>query len=311
MPIIKPHELAPAYIAYIDEAGDDGLNVVRPIDPNGSAEWLMMGAVIVDASREPELANWTENIITSVRETQQYNLPEVHFKNFNKNNGRLACKMLSELPVRCFVVASNKKNMRKYANELAAQIPSDHWFYCWITRLLLERVTYFALQRSMRDYGRPMPLKIELSERGRFNYGQLSAYYDWLKIKSVAGRTFLPLGDLSWEVMHRDLMSVHMNKSRPGLQLSDIVASAFFRSSDVVQTSRHDPECAKLLDPRIARDPDRPDGQVIGYGVKLMPKWKEAKLTPQQEKIYRFYGYPDYQWWLTEAKKKEVRTRLL
>ena len=217
---------------------------------------------------------------------------------------------MSDLPIRCFVVSSNKKNMRKYQNALAAQIPSDHWFYCWMTRLLLERITWFALQKSLRQYGRPMPLKIELSERGRFNYGQLSAYYDWLKMKSKAGRTFLPLGDLSWEVMHRDLVSIHLNKTRSGLQLSDVVASSFFRASDTVQTSQHDPECAKLLEPRMARDPTDDSGMVRGFSVKLMPKWNEAHLTPQQQKIYRFYGYPDFQWWLADAKKR-ARTRLL
>src|SRR5215211_7450836 len=34
----------PYYIAYIDEAGDPGLTRVRPQDPNGSSEWLVLGA---------------------------------------------------------------------------------------------------------------------------------------------------------------------------------------------------------------------------------------------------------------------------
>lgn len=41
---------------------------------------------------------------------------------------------------------------------------------------------------------------------------------------------------------------------------------------------------------------------VHGFGVKLMPKWNDAKMSPQQEKIYRFYGYPSYQWWMPKRK---------
>lgn len=35
------------YILYIDEAGDDGLTRVRPIDENGASEWLIIGGVLV------------------------------------------------------------------------------------------------------------------------------------------------------------------------------------------------------------------------------------------------------------------------
>ena len=30
------------YVAYIDEAGDAGLKTVRPLDPSGASEWLIL-----------------------------------------------------------------------------------------------------------------------------------------------------------------------------------------------------------------------------------------------------------------------------
>jgi hypothetical protein len=36
-----------AYVAYIDESGDDGLTRVRPIDPDGATEWFVISAVVV------------------------------------------------------------------------------------------------------------------------------------------------------------------------------------------------------------------------------------------------------------------------
>ena len=298
---MKTSNQTPACIAYIDEAGDDGLATVRPIDANGSSEWLMMSAVVIDADREIEAPLWVADIFAEMKASQPQ-LSELHFKNLTIDNGRRACEMLAGYPVRAFVVASNKKNMRGYENPYAGIIPSKNWFYCWLTRLLLERVTRFAREKSISKHREVRPLQIVFSERGRFSYGQLMAYYEWLQIRNKAGKNALPLGDLAWDVMHRDLFDVQPNQARPCLQLADIVASSFFRASDIHQTSKFDPECAKRLRPRMARDPDKPDAIVHGFGVKLMPKLEEAKLTPAQQAIYRFYGYPKPQWWMPKKE---------
>lgn len=121
----------PAYIAYIDEAGDDGLNTVRPIDANGGCEWLMLSAVLIDVCREQE---------------------------------------------------------------------TDAW-----------------------------------------------------------------LGDIH-------------------------------------SVSNRDAECAKLLEPRMAREPDAMSGRLHGFGVKLMPAWGKARLLPSQQEIFRHYGYPNPQWWMPTKK---------
>jgi hypothetical protein len=40
------------YIAYIDEAGDDGLQQVKPSDPGAASEWLVLSCLLIKASRE-------------------------------------------------------------------------------------------------------------------------------------------------------------------------------------------------------------------------------------------------------------------
>ena len=288
------------YIAYIDEAGDEGLAKVKPIDENGSSEWLTLGAVVIKAAREKEAITWVRDIIGNFHNHQAKGL---HFRHLNPAKKRLVCAKMATLDLRCFAVASNKKNMRGYRNPWAEQIPSKNWFYCWLTRLLLERVTYFVRQRSIETFGEPRFLKIEYSERGGMSYAQLNAYYDWLKLKSIGDNLFLPLGDLHWDVMHRSLLEVHNHNARAGLQLADVVASAFFKASDLYDTGEVDPEFAKLLSPRMARDPNRTQGNVTGYGVKLMPRWSTANLLAEQQEIYRFYGYPGKQWWMPRNDK--------
>lgn len=205
---------------------------------------------------------------------------------------------MAGLDARYFVVASNKKNMQCYRNPFADKIPSKNWFYCWMTRLLLERVTKFVYDHSVCESGAPKKLRIEYSARGGLQYAQMAAYYEWLKLKK--SRLYLPWGKIEWDVMHSDLLFVYPHLDREGLQLADIVASAFFKACDKYDTGQCDPQFAKLLEPRMARMPDRSNGQISGFGVKLIPSLHRACLDRDQEAIFRFYGYPK-QWWCPEA----------
>jgi hypothetical protein len=113
-------------------------------------------------------------------------------------------------------------------------------------------------------------------------------------------RPFLPWGKICWEVMDPRLLYVYPHYEREGLQLADIVASAFFKACDKHDTGACDPQFAKLLSDRMARIPDTTAGQIAGYGLKLLPNFRKAKLDPDQASIFKFYGYPA-QWWDPEA----------
>jgi hypothetical protein len=283
----------PAYVVYIDEAGDTGLTRVKPLDERGASEWLILGAVVVRIENDPLTHEWVQVLTRGFRGHQRFG---IHFTDLNPAKKLLVCERMRDLPIRCFAMVSNKKNMKGYENPWAEQIPSKNWFYCWLTRLLLERVTDFVEADGVRRYGEPRPLKIIYSERGGISYDQMNAYYTWLSFKSSSGRLFLPLGDLKWSVMRRELLEVRGHNERAGLHLADAVASAFFKACDIYDTGGCDPQYAKLLEPRMGRIPDMLDGEIAGYGLKLMPGFRSSKMTRDQEKIFRFYGYPR-QWW--------------
>ncbi len=282
-----------SYVAYIDESGDPGLNKVKPIDSNGSSEWLVVSAVVIRAELEHEVAKWVADMMSAINSHQ---MRDIHFSKLNPARKQLVCRYLAERKVRCFVVLSNKQNMKGYRNPWAEQIPSDNWFYCWMTRLLLERVTHFVNEKSQKEFGETRRIKLEFSERGGLSYSQMNAYYEWLRGKSRGGNLFLNQGDFAWASIHPNLLKVYNHTQRAGLKLADIVASAFFKGVDVWDTKKCDPEYAMLLKPRMATDTDLKDGLISGYGVKLMPKWRTLNVLPEQKELLTFYGYPK-QWW--------------
>ena len=261
---------------------------------------MILSAVVVRAENESKVAGWVEAIKAEFRNHQRSN---IHFAGLNPAKRLKACEMMAELDARYFVVASNKKNMEGYTNPFAGKIPSSNWFYCWMTRLLLERVTKFVYDRSIKEHGAPKLLRIEYSARGGLSYSQMSAYYEWMRLKKH--NPYLPWGKLYWDVMNSDQLHVYPHLDREGLQLADVVASAFFKACDKHDTGACDPTFAKALRNRMAREPNKVRGQISGFGVKLMPSMRTAKLDLDQAAIFKYYGYPS-QWWCPEAFR--VRT---
>lgn len=288
------------YIAYIDEAGDPGLKRVRPRSPVGASEWFIVSAALIPADRESEVDGWIGEIMGAMNSPQ---MQDLHFSKLTDNRKAIACTMLADRHVRFFMVASNKQNMQGYKNPFASKmttlLPSDNWFYCWMTRVLLERVTDFVVKNSVRKHGSVQKTKLVFSERGGLRYSQMHAYYEWINMKSVGGKIplFIPWGFVDFRCLHRDLLSVYPHREVPALKMPDIVSSAFFRAIDVLYVPRRDATFARLLRPRMAADPL--SKLISGYGVKLLPNWKALdryNVPSEQREIFREYGYPR-QWW--------------
>lgn len=277
------------YIAYIDESGDPGTKTVRPLDPNGSSEWMTLAAVVIRKEREAEISGWVSDLMNSLGSHQ---MRDLHFAKLSPSRKLAACEYLAKLPIRCFVVASNKQNMRAWKNQRAAKIPSDNWFYCWMSRLLLERVTHWTAQRSISEHKEIRKLKLVFSARGGLSYSQMNAYYAWLKSKG--NNQFLKKGSLEFEALDMRLLEVENHAAFDPLKLPDIVASAFFKAADIHHTRGCDPSFALALKDRMARWPDRKSGVISGYGVKLMPGYGalHGKVEDRQREVFRQYGYP-------------------
>lgn len=81
-----------SYVAYIDEAGDDGLKAVKPLSHPGSSEWLILSAVVIKAENQSKVPQWTEAIKAEFRNHQK---PDIHFTGLNPAKKRKACEMMA------------------------------------------------------------------------------------------------------------------------------------------------------------------------------------------------------------------------
>lgn len=285
------------YIAYIDEAGDPGLRKVKPFHPQGSSEWLILSAVLIRGRSENSLLGWANELASSCCGPQA---KEFHFRKLSDGNQTKAAKILASKPVRIFSVCSNKKNMQNWQNPFAAKKtltesgikPTYRWFYYWLSRILLEKVTDYVQRRSMKETGCSQKLKILFSERGGIRYDELGGYYDLLFEHDQAETQFVSYDKITWEVMDKTLLDAKPFNSHPGLILPDIAASAFFAACDKHDRNRApNPVPAFHLDPRMARRTDNLDRLPAGYGVKLIPNLAQADLDDDQYRVFKHYGY--------------------
>ena len=286
--LTKPPEYS--YLAHIDEAGDPGIRRVRPADPNGGSEWLVLGCSLIQVKSENEQVRWVRTMLDKLEMKQQTVL---HFRDLDEWRKPLACQMLGQNnDVRCFAMLSNKKNMRGHQNIRAASrsegIGIDQVFYNWCLRIMLERVTDFVYQHSMRAYREPRHVKFILGERGTHSYARATWYTQVLKDQGKAGTTYLSKRTINAEVFDSRLIEVSQPQVNAGLQLADIVASSFFQGVDILPPTIFDTRNAPLLKPRMAEN----NGVFENCGVTFLPfRYYEAKLQPQQVDVLEHYGF--------------------
>lgn len=182
---------------------------------------------------------------------------------------------------------------RQDAKPQAQIVEVKSWFYAWLFRLLIERVSKWAYWKSMNELGRSAIIKIELSQRGGIRYIGMRAYLAWLKTTFASGVGALPQGTIKWDTIDIAQVRDFPHETRAGLQMADWVASGFFKAIDKHQTGGADPQYAKAMMPVMAFLP--PSQLRAGFGAKLMPTLSKAKslgVEDDQLKIFYDYGYP-------------------
>ena len=275
------------YVAYIDEAGDDGIRSVSPIDPNGASEWFVLGAFVVPIHEDAFVQQWLNEALARLKSRQR---GDIHFAKLDDGRKKIVCNYLGGLNFRWFVSVSHKPNMRGYRNTRAEVFRSKNYFYNWMARVLLEKVTQYCQNDAKTRYqGREQhKLRIEFSSRGGMFYPHTRDYLAKLWLQSQGRKLFIAKDDLAWDMF--DFQQVHhfSHKKRAGLQLADVVTSAFYRGLSQADGRLGETKFARMLAPRVAEG----SNGAFGFGVKLQPDNWDSTLQDRQREIFELFGAP-------------------
>lgn len=270
------------YVLYIDEAGDDGLSRVFPVDPNGASEWLLLSGYLIRADEEHN----TGRLLGEIMRDINCQASTLHYRKLGPTKQLRAAELLCSKPARSFVVASNKKNMRGYHNPRAAQAGGSQWFYNWLIRILLERVTDFCSTLSQGKPSKQDKIKIVFSKRGGHSYGQTKAY---LQLCRYQARPYLDRRQIDFRFISYRLIDYVPHYQEAGLQFADIVASAFYQALNPHDRRGWTNEPAKVLRPLTARDEL---GRIKDFGLVLQPiNYRKIGLNKIQKELLVYYGF--------------------
>jgi hypothetical protein len=182
--LIASHRMNCGFYLFIDEAGDEGLDQVRPVDPNGASEYFVLCGVLVRASRYQELAQSFNAIKPKIGMTPT---DQLHFRDLDEDQKQLVISSLSELKFGLVAIVSNKRNMRRYRNPRCEaknlefsrgryRTRKYNWFYNGLFRYLLERASAECKRWTHRAYGEVRSVRIVFSNRKDISSAQTGAY---------------------------------------------------------------------------------------------------------------------------------------
>ena len=273
--------MEPPLTIYIDEAGDpgvrDGLKYL-----GDRHEWLCVSAAVVRTEREADAVAWVKEMRGAANSTQPGAL---HYHRIAAARRDAVCAVLSQKPVRGFVMASHKSNMREYVNPRIQAMIDAGTFYNWCLRILLERVTAWC-ERWLKQEGIPLqPLHFCFARRGH-DYGHFLKYVDKLRMQKETGTLYLKGPGLAPALLERSLWTVKKAEEVAGLQLADVAASAFYQAANTASPN-WDLAPAKRLRSIIPET----GGSAANTGVTVWPLHSQAPLPAQSRAIFEFYGY--------------------
>lgn len=287
--------MTPGFYLFIDEAGDEGLDRVRPVDHDGASEYFVLCGVLVRTSRYAELVQSFTRIKSKVGVSTS---EAIHFRDLSDKNKLVVIDVIAELKLELITVVSNKRNMRGYRNLRCEASNLEfsrgrlrprryNWFYNNLFRYLLERASAECKRWTFRAYGEVRSIQIIFSRRKEVSYSQTGAYLLKLKTERRDARYFNNKGQIDWSVVNAFDIKSRKDKDEVGLQIADCAASAIFRSLDQSWFGNVDPVYLERLSKKFARIGSTPRD----YGFKLLPDDFRAPLSASQRLGLHSVGY--------------------
>ncbi len=282
---------------YIDEAGDEGIDEVRPIDPGGSPEYFVLCGVLIRAHRRTAVLSEFNDIKQKVGLTPSQML---HFRDLSAERQHLVIAEIARLRLGLVAIVSNKRNVREYRNRRVEAKNMEvvrggrlrpqnyNWFYNHTFRYLLESASAECAHWTKQAFGANRPIMVVFSERKGFRYSQTKAYLHKLRLSRHGKDYFNNKRSINWDVVDPSSIDHARARAEPLLQIADCVASAVYKAIDEDWFGSVEPAFLESLAPRFI---DLGRGATFGHGFKLLPDGYRGPLSVNQERGLRAVGF--------------------
>lgn len=260
------------FVAYIDEAGDDGFSMLASGQPTGQSQWLILGAYLVTAEHDRLLPQWRNSILARFPRRQSQTL---HFNELKHEQRVAVSAAIADLPGQIALTISNKATLP--GTHYAQTFSKKGYLYNYLVRWLLERITTHC-QRTA-GIGAPCSLRVVFSKRKGMNY---QAMRDYLILMRDGRELIRPIRSINWNVLNIDEVEVENHSKRAGLQLADCATSAFFAGLEPNGYGFTEPRYGISLRTKLLRQ----NSEVLNCGLTPVPSIVASRPNADQQAFF-------------------------
>lgn len=247
--------MAHTFVAFIDEAGDEGFRFV-PRPARQSSEWFIMAAAVMRTN----MVQMLDHALTDFRKAWS-GKGAFHFRDADHHERVAFIEAIRSWPYYLIAVAVHKPGL------LDSPLRNQrHLLYQYTAKMLIERVSWCANEHKGE---RPATTKLLLAERGQLRMARLLGYLDTLK---TSGRNH----NIRWSAIDVDLIEVAPFRDHTGLQVADVAAGSVEKALELSRHSTTEHRYIKLWQRRFYRRA----GQCNGNGLKVFPAWPDEADDP-------------------------------
>jgi hypothetical protein len=241
----------PSFRVYVDESGDEGF--VFKENGQGSSRWLVLSAVITRREADSVVVKLMDDVRALLgRPARQ----QLHFVSLGHAQRVAYAREVGKARIRTVSVLIHKPSIRD-PEVFQAQ---KHQLYRYVSRLLLERVSWLCRDQRIKGQG-DGSAEIIFSNRSQMSYDNLRNYLCHLRDR--------PEGDtnIDWSVIKPMNVRAIQHSQMAGLQVADAVASSAYTAVNSNQFGDTEDRYLRELLPVAYRH----ERKLLGYGLKFWP----------------------------------------
>lgn len=261
------------YVAYIDEAGDEGFGKLSAGPIGGQSRWLVLGACIVSRENDLKLPLLRDEILARFPKRKSRDL---HFRDLNHAQKIVACQAIAKFRLGVCVALSHKVTIP--GTKYETTFKKKQYLYNFMVRWLLERLTSVCARVAKPDH---CTLKLVFSRRGGTNYQVMK---DYLILMREGREVVRPVRSIDWSVLDVNNIAVENHSKWAGLQIADCTTSAYFAALEPNLYGNSEPNYAHILKSKLLKDAQ---GRVLNCGVTPVPSLTGCGASEVQLSFFR------------------------
>ena len=256
-----------SFRGYIDESGDEGFKFRQKNDDQASSNWFILASFVTRKKTDLE----TVKTIDVIRqELKLHPKKHIHWKDLKHQQKVRYSQIIAKLQTRAIGVCVHKPSLFE-----PETFQERYRLYFYAVRYLLERLSWLVRDRhNPNKWGGDGTLELLFSNRQGMSYTELKDYLYRLKKQRESGQDVR----IEFDKVQIEKLKTQAPGRSMGLQLSDAVAGAFFNALEKDRFGNTEPRYLNIISPILYRN----EGNVQGYGIKIIPREAISKLHTEE-----------------------------